>query len=195
MFLAACSGGGPGAPAVAYASVVPDDVAADRSAVIARAVRQLRNFGGNGGTLDAPRRTHDRPRETVIAALPEGWTLRCPTEEERTACEQGGEIFGIPLESKDFSYACDGRAGECVMADGQCVEALASEGLPVELRPWEDFLWQRSPFPIGQRVAVDGQEQSPGRDLSEPYWIARHYGSLTEGAGQVLAWRDAGGCR
>jgi hypothetical protein len=36
--------------------------------------------------------------------------------------------------------------------------------------------------------------QSPGRDLSEPYWLARYYGFITEGQGQVLAWREVGGC-
>ena len=98
------------------------------------------------------------------------------------------------MESEIISYECDGRAGECVMADGKCVEGLASEGLPPNLRHYGDFMWQRSPFQIGDDRDTEGRLQSPGRDLSEPYWMARHYGFITEGAGQVLAWRETGDC-
>ena len=80
------------------------------------------------------------------------------------------------------------------MPDGKCVDGLASTGLPTPLRSYEDFLWQRSPFSFGERYAVEGAVQSPGRDLSEPYWMARHYGYVSEGAGQVLAWTPAGAC-
>jgi len=80
------------------------------------------------------------------------------------------------------------------MDDGMCTRGLASRGLPSSLRAYGDFIWQRSPFEIGDPRGVDGQKQSPGRDLTEPYWIARHYGYITEGAGQVLAWKDAGTC-
>jgi hypothetical protein len=34
----------------------------------------------------------------------------------------------------------------------------------------------------------------PGADLSEPYWNARRYGFIEEGAGQVLAWEETGSC-
>lgn len=81
------------------------------------------------------------------------------------------------------------------MADGKCADGLASKGLGADLRKYADFMWQRGPFDIGETHGADGQMQSPGRDLSEPYWMARHYGYVTEGAGQVLAWRDAGSCR
>ena len=126
--------------------------------------------------------------------LPAGITIRCPTEEDRAACEDGITLFGIPMESDVITHACDGRPGECTLSEGVCAEGLASEGLPASLRIYADFMWQRSPFDIGNPHAVDGQVQSPGRDLSEPYWMARHYGFITAGAGQVLAWRDTGAC-
>ena len=107
------------------------------------------------------------------------------------ACEQGGTLLGFPLESAKISRACDGRAGECMMADGMCTDGIASEGLPPSLRKYSDFMWQRSPFDLGESVNINGQLQSPGRDLSEPYWLARYYGYVSEGAGQVLAWTDA----
>jgi hypothetical protein len=75
-----------------------------------------------------------------------------------------------------------------------CTQAIASQGLPPDLRRYGDFMWQRSPFDIGAAYGVEGHRQSPGRDLSEPYWMARHYGYITEGRGQVLAWREVGNC-
>jgi hypothetical protein len=183
---------------VMYASTVPDGVSQSRDQAIETAVRQLELFGGNDGVVDAvleaPRRTYSMDRAAVIANLPAGVELRCPTEQERATCEQGGDIFGIPLEQEIISYQCDGRPGECVMQDGMCTEAIASAGLPPDLRRYADFMWQRSPFDIGAAYSIEGQKQSPGRDLSEPYWMARHYGFITEGRGQVLAWREVGNC-
>ena len=176
---------------VMYASTVPDEVSATRDQAIESAVRQLELFGGNDGVLEAPRRTYSIDRSTVIDT---GIQTRCPTEQERTICEQGGDIFGIPLEQEIISYDCDGRPGECVMQDGMCTQAIAYEGLPPDLRRYGDFMWQRSPFDIGAAYGVEGGRQSPGRDLSEPYWMARHYGYITEGQGQVLAWREVGNC-
>lgn len=176
---------------VMYASVMSNDT---RAIAIEQALEQLRVFGGNGGAEDAPRRTHVRDRAAIIAALPAGTTVRCPSEAERHACEDGGSIFGIPLEVSKISRACDGRPGECVMEDGQCVDGIASTGLPADLRRYADFMWQRSPFDLGEQPGVDGQKQSPGRDLAEPFWLARHYGFSSAGEGMVLAWRDAGSC-
>jgi hypothetical protein len=179
---------------VMYASTVPATLATGRDRAIEEAVAQLVDFGGNGGTLNAPRRTYSRDRQAVIDALPAGITLRCPSEDERRRCEEGGDLFGVPLESADISHPCDGRPGECALETGECAHALASAGLPPRLRRYADFMWQRSPFDLGEQVAVEGHKQSPGTDLSEPYWMARHYGILTEGAGQVLAWQDMGTC-
>lgn len=86
------------------------------------------------------------------------------------------------------------KTGECMMEDGTCADALASEGLPPRLHAYADFMWQRSPFHLGDDNAMDGQKQSPGRDLTEPYRLARYYGYIEEGAAQILVWRDAGTC-
>ena len=80
------------------------------------------------------------------------------------------------------------------MDDGRCADGIASEGLPSDLRSYGDFLWQRSPFKIGDDYGTDGQKQSPGRDLSEPYWLARHYGYVS-GGDHVLAWQQSGTCQ
>lgn len=177
-----------------YASTVGDTHGDVTRQAIAEAVAQLRAFGGNGGVQDAPRRTHTLDRQAVIDALPEGVTVRCPTEDERTRCEEGVRLFGIQLESREITRPCDGRPGECVMADGRCVDGIASHGLPADLRRYADFMWQRSPYDLGEAPPIEGFKQSPGRDLAEPYWMARYYGYLTDGEGQVLAWRDDGAC-
>ncbi|MGM0578898.1 MAG: hypothetical protein ACQEXJ_24460, partial [Myxococcota bacterium] len=144
---------------------------------------------------NAPRRTYDLSRQTVIDGFPEGTTVRCPTAEEREACEQGGDFFGVPLEGEIISRECDGRPGECTFeSDDTCADGIASDGLPPSLRIYADFMWQRSPFEIGYSTGLEGGKQSPGRDLSEPYWMARFYDYITAGDGQVLAWEDVGAC-
>ena len=76
----------------------------------------------------------------------------------------------------------------------RCAETLASGPLPPTLRPWEDFMWQRSPFKLGAAYPVEGVKQSPGLDLTETYWMARYYGFIEEGDAAVLGWRSVGGC-
>lgn len=153
---------------------------------------QLQSFGGAGQVIDSPRRTYGIAPGDVLDAMPEGITLRCPTEEEVAMCENN-EIFGLKVGNDLPRYPCDGRPGECDLGEGECTAGIASDGLPPRLRKYADFMWQRSPFQIGE-AGNGGRKQSPGRDLSEPYWMARYYGLIGEGAGQVLAWRDGAGC-
>ncbi len=184
---------------VLYASVVPEEVAGeDRNHAIEEAAELLASFGGNDletGVLDSPRRDYLMPRQHVVDSLPESIDTVCPTAEERQQCEEPGDVLGIPLDGKTISYPCDGRPAECVMDDGLCVEAIASEGLPVPLRPHGGFLWQLDPLRMGDAVPNPGTEQSHGRDLAEPYWMARYYGYIPEGAGRLLAWRELGACQ
>ena len=179
---------------VMYASSVPPEIASEHDKAVASVVAQLRDFGGLGDVKEAPRRTYNIERQWVIDNLPSHITVRCPTEQERGFCEDAVTLFGFELDSANIGHECDGRAGECMLEDGRCANGLASEGLPASLHAYGDFIWQRSPFKIGDPRSVDGQKQSPSRDLTEPYWIARHYGYIQEGKGQVLAWRDAGSC-
>ena len=75
------------------------------------------------------------------------------------------------------------------MADGLCTRAMASDPLPGPIRYWGDYAWQRSPFKIGQ--GGQGNEQSPGTDYAEQYWMARFY-DFIDAPTEVLAWRDTG---
>ena len=179
---------------VMYAASGDESELPARADAIASAVAQLEGFGGPGEYIDAPRRTYNLDRGFVAGEMEAlGIAQRCPTPEERARCEDGLTVLGITVEQQDITHTCDGRPAECPMGDGECADALAAEGLPPQLRAYADFMWQRNPFQIGDGQSVDGQKQSPGRDLSEPYWMARYYGYLTEGAGMVLAWRDVDG--
>lgn len=179
---------------VMYASTVPEGIATGRAAAIQRVATTLSDFGGKGPTKDAPRRTYTNPAADVLAALPAGVTLRCPTEQERTQCEQDIEVMGLSVPGEKITFECTGAPNECVLEDGTCARGIASEGLPPSLRNYSDFMWQRSPFAIGEQHGQQGGRQSPGRDLSEAYWMARHYGYVSSDGGSVLAWQTIGVC-
>lgn len=162
---------------------------AQRQTALTYALEELARFGGNGGVLEDPRRTYGRTFDEIVAAMPDGITPRCPTEDERTICELPLELFGSVIETASISAECTGASSECVMADGLCTHAMASGPLPGPIRYWGDYAWQRSPFKIGQQGA--GTIQSPGTDYAEQYWMARFYGFI-DAHTEVLAWRDTG---
>ncbi len=179
---------------VLYGSVTNSTVEPDRDSLIEDAMTLLSQVGALGSNIDEPRRPRSLTRAEAVDAMPEGTTLWCPTNAERAACEGESRLMGLPLGAKPISYTCDDRAGECIMSDGKCVEGLASMGLPPTQRPYADFMWQRNPFQLGDPIRTPGTRQSPGIDLSEPYWMARHYGMTNSGENKVLAWADSGSC-
>jgi hypothetical protein len=63
-------------------------------------------------------------------------------------------------------------SGDCAAAD------QAVDPVPVEERVHTDFLWQRSPFLLfgGGAGTIEGN----GIDFILPYWMARHYGVISE---------------
>lgn len=177
-----------------YAGVVPPAIGTGRPEAIVTARQALYPLGGNGDLLHDPRRAYTRPYADVVAQLEEDIEPTCPTEEERAACEDGFEFLGITISGTNITSQCIGSPGECPLDGGGCTQALASEALPVALRRWSDVLWQRSPFEIGENHDLDGYKQSPGLDLIEAYWLARHYGIVQDGQGHVLAWQDQEAC-
>ena len=178
-----------------YASQVPESIATGRDEALQSALDTITEMGGTGGVLDDPRRTYSVTRADRLAKMESlGNSLRCPTEEERATCEDGFVVFGIPVAGEPISGPCTGDVTECVMDDGLCILGQAAQPLPMADRRYADFAWQRSPFEIDSTYSVDGGKQSPGLDLLEEYWMARWYGYITEGEGQVLAWEDLGSC-
>lgn len=162
-----------------------------------QALATLAAFGGNGGTLDAPRRTYDLPYETVASQLADhGITAECPSEAVVRFCEEGQTAFGIAINPFDITEPCTGAENECPTYNGECAQKRASSALPVQLREMWGFQWQGDPYRIGQPVAAErsGLVQASGIDLIESYWLARHYGYLGDAAAQTLAWQDVGSC-
>ncbi|MCB9681052.1 MAG: hypothetical protein H6733_06225 [Alphaproteobacteria bacterium] len=164
-----------------------------RAALEAEAMTLLTELGGNGGVLDEPRRTYTITEETLEATLGSPLPVRCPTTAERAMCEDGFTALGITIPGTSITHTCVGSDLECVMDDGACAFAIATEPLPVGLRRWQDFLWQRSPVELGAVYAPEGRRSSPGLDLTESYWLARVRGVAPD-TGLVLAWEDAGFC-
>ena len=177
-----------------YAGTVPDDIATAKAQAVAEAIWAVETLGGNGGVLDAPRRTYDIDRQWLLAHLPDGNEPICPTEDERAFCEDGFKVFGVRIPGRPITSECTGAPGECQLSDG-CAQAQARDALPMRYRPWTDLLWQRNPFEIGAKYSIQGQEQSPGLDLTEAYWLGRRYGYITSGRNLVLAWRNLGNCQ
>jgi len=176
-----------------YASTVPDAIATSKAEAVSRALQSIAEFGGNGGVVDDPRRTYNLDRQWMLQNLPAGISTICPTEAERALCEDGIEVFGVHIAGEDITGDCTGAAGECPVGDG-CAEAMTDQPMPVGYRVWEDYLWQRNPFKIGQSNASEGLKQSPGMDFIEAFWLARVYGYLDTGRSTVLAWEDIGAC-
>ncbi|MDP6944528.1 MAG: hypothetical protein QF464_10295, partial [Myxococcota bacterium] len=177
---------------IMYAGAVPEDIADDKGPILAHAIADLVSMGGNGGVLDDPRRTYTRSPESILEQLPEGVSTVCPTEAQRAMCEMDIDVLGASLPGAVIAHGCSDAPLDCVMEDEQCTTAIADTALPIMLRGHSDFIWQRHPFRIGASAHKEGWRQFAGNDLSEPYWNARRYGFVTEGAGTVLAWRDEG---
>lgn len=185
-----------------YAGEVPEDMTeGGRAQALDYALTQLATMGGNGfvdgeSVLDDPRRSYTLTADFVLDRAP-GIVAECPTQAEIDICNQEIEFMGFTIPGAntiDYIPCDDDNPYVCKHADGKCSEAMASEALPVALRQYTDWLWQRNPYALMKGVGKEGGTQYPGADLSEPYWNARRYGFITEGEGQVLAWEAAGDC-
>lgn len=192
--------------AIMYAGGLPEAIATDREAALELVDELLPLMGGNGGALmddpfgtewlDDPKRTYSRSPSVVLAAAGDDVEAVCPTEAEIAACTATIEYSGIELPGlAGATYTCSGADHECPTGvDNQCMTWRTNVALPPPLRLSTDFLWQRDAFALGESTGQEGWRQFSGTDYSEPYWNARRYGFVTEGAGQVLAWETTGSC-
>ena len=146
-----------------------------------------------GGVFDELRRNYNLEPSWVAENMPEGNWAVCPTEAERSACEDGANVFGIPVAGESISTGCTGEPHVCQLGDA-CYGMQAAYPMPMHLRVWEDYLWQRNPFKLGSTWGTPGDKQAPGLDLTESYWLARQAGYITEDAKRVLAWHVVGDC-
>ena len=180
-----------------YSVSTPEELATGKSVALAQFLADLPQLSGNSLdplVPDDPRRNYDVPRSYVIDNLPSDTALRCPLDAERDFCEKGFEILGIQFPIESISGPCEGYPGECSFSDGMCSRPLPTNGLPPKLRFYEGSWYGSSPFEFGRTYPVQGTVQSPGLELIEPFWIARLYGVLDNGVGQILVWKPDGTC-
>ena len=177
---------------ILYASTAPEENSDTIAHAIEEALGLIEITGGNGGVLDAPRRNYGVSRDEAIALLPAGVEPVCPTEKERSQCEDGFDVFGFHVDGVKFTRPCVDDPNECRVGE-VCAEPMANVGIPPALRQWTDFIWQRNPFALGRVPNDPGTQQTPGLDVTEPYWLARYYGYIDSGS-QVLAWQTIGNC-
>jgi hypothetical protein len=185
---------------IMYAGALPADIALDRDAALAEAMDLLPRMGGNGWVDDAvvsddPRRSYVLSPDMVMAKAPEGTEAVCPTQAQIDMCTAEVDFMGVKLPGLGITnFPCTGSDWECDIGGGKCTPKMTNLALPPDLRPYTDYLWQRNPFAIGAGTGKQGGRQYAGSDLSVPYWNARLYGFITEGTGQVLAWKVLGEC-
>lgn len=177
---------------ILYAATAPEENRDTVAHAVEEALDLIEITGGNGGVLDAPRRNYGVSRDEAIALLPFGVDPVCPTETERSQCEDGFDFLGIHIEGQKMTWPCNDEPNECRLGD-VCAEPMASVGIPPALRQWTDHIWQRNPFALGRAPNDPGIQQTPGLDVTEPYWLARHYGYIDSGS-QALAWQAMGDC-
>lgn len=192
--------------AIMYAGAVPPEIATDRDAALALAGEILPMMGGNGGALmgnpfdplyfDDPKRVYTLTADQVLSNAREGTMAVCPDPQEIAACTADIQYAGVSLPGlASGTHTCNDSPSECPVGDeDQCMTWRTNIALPPPLRPATDFLWQRDAFAIGVSPGQEGWRQFAGTDYSEPYWNARRYGFIEEGAGQVLAWETVGAC-
>jgi hypothetical protein len=104
------------------------------------------------------------------------------------------KILSVQFPGQSITHACVGTAGECRFSD-KCSDPLATKPLAPPQRIYDDNLWQHNPWQLYASFSPDASAQAPGNDLTEEYWLARYYGFVKEGAGQVLAWQAIGSCQ
>ncbi len=185
-----------------YAGEVPASIATGREQALTYALEQLATMGGNGyvngaPVLDDPRRSYTLTPEFVMARTPDGLEAVCPTEHQFELCTTEIDFMGIKIPGQnlmDYVTCDENDPWQCALPNGKCTDKMTSGPLPVNLRQYTDWLWQRNPYQLRKGVGLEGGTQMPGADLSEPFWNARRYGFLTNGAGQVLAWEELGSC-
>jgi len=180
---------------IMYAGALEPEFALDRQEALDEALALLPFMGGNGWLggkliLDGPRRNYPLTPDFVMEHAPEGYEAVCPTQHEYDICTAEVNVMGVKLPALGVDpFDCTGSDWECPLPDGKCTAKMTNKALPPHLRPHTDFLWQRNPFAIGTYPGANGARQYAGSDYSEPYWNAMRYGFITEGIGQVLAWK------
>ena len=142
-------------------------------------VEMLRGMGQYQG----PDKFEPRRNYTVdlLSNPPPGIEIEDLTQEDYDICMEPFTLFGIEIEP------------------GSIEDELprAVEGLPLRYRIPGPFQWQMDPFMLWRDYGwKEAMVQFPMAGMTVAFWNGRTQGTLTEGRGTALAWRDTGeACR
>jgi hypothetical protein len=148
-----------------------DPDAADYAEEMAGTLVETRQFGV--ADRNEPRRNYSVDwRETQ----PPGVEIETLSDDEYHMCMDPVTLFGIPVWEGWIEDEYD----------------RATEGMPIEYRVPNSFIWTSDPFMLYRSYGSDSAKQWPPVAFTVAYWSARLQGSIDIGTDTALAWRDTG---
>jgi hypothetical protein len=113
----------------------------------------------------------------LISDPPPGLVTEELTQEDYDMCMQPIVLFGIEIDIGDISDELP----------------RAVEGMPIPWRIPGSFQWQMDPYMLYRDYgSSEGKVQWPSQGFSVAFWTGRMQGTITEGEGMALGWRDTG---
>ena len=160
---------------ILYDNMVDASIDPDGHAHALEMVEMLREMGQyQVADKFEPRRNYT---VDLVNDPPPGVELEELTQEEYDMCTQPVTFFGIEI------------------APGWIEDELprAVEGLPLPYRVPGSFLWAMDPFMLRRDYGGGAaKKQWPMVSMTLPFWVGRLQGTIEEGEGMALAWRDTG---
>ncbi len=164
---------------ILYDNMVDADIDPRGHAYALEMAEMLRGMG----QYQVPDKFEPRRNYTVdlLSSPPPGIEIEELSQEDYDTCMEPLTIFGIEVEP------------------GSIEDELprAVEGLPLHYRIPGPFQWQMDPFMLWRDYGWgEARTQFPMAGMTVAFWNGRIQGTLTEGRGTALAWRDTGeACR
>ncbi|MBM4352183.1 MAG: hypothetical protein FJ109_00060 [Deltaproteobacteria bacterium] len=162
---------------VLYDSMVDDAIDPDAHAYASEMVAMLRETGQY--QVDDPFEPRRSYNTDLIENPPAGFSVKTVplSPEDKKLCTEPVEVFGMKFEMQKMEDELP----------------RAVKGLPIRYRIGGPFQWQEDPFQLHKDYGDrNGRTQWPMSGLSAAYWTGRLQGTITDGAGLVLAWREDG---
>lgn len=161
---------------ILYDLMVNADIDPSAAEYVQASVAQLATYGMNPDDKLEPDRSYPRnfvDRPEVEVPLEE----ITPEDPEWALCEEPTLVFGLEVPAPRI--------------DGIAVRSV--DPLPLPKRIGGTFLWQMDPWMVQREYGGVGMDtQWPMLGMFTPYWVGRMQGTISEGDGLALGWRDTG---
>lgn len=162
---------------VLYASMVDGTVDPDASAYASQMVAMLRETGQyQVADPFEPRRSYNTD---LLDNPPPGFAAQVEplSPENKAICTTPVEVFGMKFDMQAM--------------EDELPRAVA--GLPIRYRIGGPFQWQEDPYQLRKDYGDrDARTQWPMSGLTAAYWTGRLQGTIADGQGLALAWRETG---